>query len=241
MTTQQIHPAQQVRQQSSDSHTYPFTTNAMDVPYTAEMFVPKQGTRESAQRHREIEGYYSLYQDVMKKPVILDWATFQRYLPLFNKKLLESINPSDEMQTNPLRALSEEFLKLINPYKEYHVRMPNGEMMTFPPIYSPVARLDDSILKALDIFDNILTKCTDQPWKREEATIFMISAMYESQNPAVVEYQQKKYRKYADAIHQKIYGSSISENMTADELSQKVNSEKIEAEQVTQGMQYVLD
>lgn len=239
---------QDADQAASPSHGYPFTTINMEgVPFAPQLYTPVKGTREADERDREINGMYKLFNNLMGAPVELSWITFQRFMPLYMKHVRDTINPMDKSQTEPLRALSEELLKLINPYKEYHVRMPDDTVVTFPPIFSPVGRLDDTMTNALDVFDNILTKCVDQPWRRQDATTFMVAAMYESQNPDVVQFQQKKYEKYAAKIYEQIYASKLPEGMTAAEFEEHVKqqnpsqtSNATVIDSIT-GVEYVLD
>lgn len=202
---------------------------------------PKKGTREHEQRVREVDDLYDMYLDTMSIPKVISHLEFERFKPLFCAKNLEGINPMDESQTAPFRELSEELLTKIDKYREFHVRQADGTYHTYPPIYTPVALLDNDRNDALDIFKNLLEKCGDQPWKRSEATANFIDALYKSQNPEIVMAQSRKFIKIATKLHTEVINKSKVKTTATQEAKVTPIKEKAPDKGIIDDMEFVLD
>ena len=157
-------------------------------------------------RKREVDNMYALFTEIMSKPVTLQWDEFQRFLPLFKGDKRFTINPMNIEEVGPYYELSMEFVRRVNPYKEFQVIFPDGqEPITFPPIFTPVGQLKPEHTKAIDIFQNINIKCPDQPWKIKAATNNLVRALMESQENAVISYQTKKFEQQADLFQSRMH------------------------------------
>ena len=170
--------------------------------------------RKRDQRHREVDKMYSNFTKAMQEPKILEYADWLPYHELYVKPSEEVLNadPSSEIAKH-YRNLSEDLLKKVDMYREYYVRLPNGEYRVFPPLYSPVAPIMNSKQSAVDIMHNIQEKCEDQPWRRESATANLVKSIYDSQNPKIHEIQTTKFMTIAKQMHETV----ISRNQAIEE------------------------
>lgn len=218
-----------------------FQTEKIDGVPKLPVGPPKKGTREHEQRMREVDSLYDIYTDLMKTPKVISHIEFEKFKPLFCRKNLEGINPMDETQTGPLRELSEELLTIVDKYREFHVRQADGSYHTYPPIFTPVALLSNDRNDALDIFKNLLEKCGDQPWKRNEATANFIDALYKSQNPELVVAQSRKFNKIAAKLHEEV----INKDKPKSSLKKEEDKAEVVENKVDNGiisdMDFVLD
>lgn len=220
----------------------PFQTEKIDGVPKIPVGPPKKGTREHEQRVREVDSLYDIYTDLMKTPKILSHVEFEKFKPLYCRKNLEGINPMDESQTGPLRELSEELLTKIDKYREFHVKQPDGSYHTYPPIFTPVAFLNNDMNDALDIFKNLLEKCGDQPWKRNEATVNFIDALYKSQNPEIVVAQANKFNKLAKKLHMEVIDKEKHKDESISTDTKIVEEKEVKKDNGIIGdMDFVLD
>jgi hypothetical protein len=213
-------------------------TQNKNTPYAMEQLlgIPRMeisaaghnANRSFEAREREVNSLYALYTETMKKPKILEWHEFERFLPLF-KEENRHINPYDEAKVLPLKDLSMEFMDVVTPFKSYFVRYPDGTMVEYPPILTPVNLLADEFLSAVDIADNIYKKCVDMPWKRDQATKHLLECLYLSQNPEIYEYQREKYNRIMTALKER-----FSQAETVPEQQQEPVAETIAQPTVTE-------
>lgn len=176
--------------------------NTQDIPNIDTQDITTSELHDKVKRNEEVDRLYSKYIEFMKKPIVLTYEEFQEFEILYQKKAIEDVNDTNTNKFQYYNALLKKLFNRINPYKEYHVVMPNGEYITFPPLLTPVANLHNSQVENIDIFSNILDKCIDQPWKRKSATVQLLKAIYESQNPTLIQYQKEKITKISNKMRE---------------------------------------
>lgn len=182
-----------------------------DIPKAKPGQIMDREARKKEQRHREVDKMYTSFTKAMQEPKILEYSEWLPFHELYVKPSEEVLNadPSSEI-AKYYRTLSENLLKKVDMYREYHVHLPNGEYMTFPPLYNPVAPIMNGKQSAVDIMHNIQEKCEDQPWRRDGATANLVKSIYDSQNPKIQEIQTSKFTTIAKQMHETVIKHSTA-------------------------------
>lgn len=207
-------------------------TNTDGIPTMDTQDITTSELHDKVKRNAEVDRLYTQYVEFMKKPVVLSYAEFREFEELYQQQALDDVNDPTSNKFQYYNTLLKKLFSRINPYKEYHVLMPNGEGVTFPPLLTPVSNVSNGRVESIDVFSNILDKCVDQPWKRKSATVQLLQAIYSSQNPALVKYQADKIARISDKMKETVNEGKVT-TTTVETITGGTN--------VVDGMEFVLD